>query len=306
MLTTNKKILEEAEKKHYAIGAFNINNLEFLQAIIAAAEKEISPVIIQTTEGAISYAGVDNLTYLVKTAAKKAKVPVALHLDHGKEIETVKKCIKAGYTSVMVDASHLPFKENVALTKRVVKLARSRGISVEAELGRLQGVEDLISVTAKEAILTNPDDALKFVKQTKVDALAVAVGTSHGAYKFKAKAKLDIDRIREIKELVKIPLVLHGASGVPKDVLEKAKQYGAILVGAKGVPDVEIRAAIKAGINKINIDTDLRLVFTCTVREILTKKPQEFDPRKILGPARDSIEAIVRKKMRLFGSSSRA
>jgi fructose-bisphosphate aldolase class II len=242
---------------------------------------------------------------MVKTAESLAPVPMALHLDHGKDVETVSKCVDAGFTSVMIDGSHLNFEENISLTRRVVDLAQSKGVSVEGELGRLAGVEES-TVEEKEAILTDPEAAEEFIERTNVDALAVAIGTSHGAYKFKAKPKLDFERLKAIRKRVKVPLVLHGASGVPSWIVEKAAKYGAELGGAKGIPDEHIKKAITLGITKINIDTDLRLAFTGTVREILATSPKQFDPRKILGPAKETMRQVVKAKMRLFGSSFKA
>jgi fructose-bisphosphate aldolase class II len=230
---------------------------------------------------------------------------MSLHLDHGEDFETVSKCIEAGFTSVMIDGSFLGFEENVALTKRVVDRARKFGVSVEAELGRLAGVEEK-TVEERETVLTDPDAAEEFVRRTGVDALAVAIGTSHGAYKFKGEAKLDFERLRLIAKKVDIPLVLHGASSVPAWIIEKATKYGAELSGAKGIPEEHIKKAISLGISKINIDTDLRLAFTATVREVLANSPKEFDPRKILGPAKEAMKEVVRGKMRLFGSSGKA
>ena len=305
-LVTMKEILEEARKGKYGVGAFNINNMEFLQGIVEAAEEEKSPAIIAVSEGAMKYAGVEYLYAMVKVAAEKVSVPIALHLDHGKHWDKIVLAIRNGFTSVMIDASDKPFDENVAMTRKVVDLAHAVGVTVEAELGRLAGVEDIVSVDEKEAILTNPDDAKRFVELTEVDALAVAVGTSHGAYKFKGEPKLDIDRIKKISELVGIPLVLHGASGVIPEIVELATKYGAKLPGAKGVPDDQIKLAIEAGICKINIDTDLRLAFLAAVRRELTEKPENFDPRKYLGPGREMVKEVVKRKMRLFGSSGKA
>jgi len=305
MLVTNKEILSTAMAKGYAVGAFNINNLEILLAIVEASAAEKSPVIIAATPSSIKYAGLEYLATMVKTAEKLAPVPMALHLDHGRDVETVSKCIDAGFTSVMIDGSHLNFEENISLTKRVVDLAHSKGVSVEGELGRLAGVEES-TVEEKEAILTAPNAAEEFVERTDVDALAVAIGTSHGAYKFKAQPKLDFERLKAIRKKVKVPLVLHGASGVPSWMVEKATKYGAELGGAKGIPDEHIKKAISLGITKINIDTDLRLAFTGTIREILATSPKEFDPRKILGPAKEAMKEVVKGKMRLFGSSFKA
>jgi len=305
VLLTNRDLLVPARKKGYAVGAFNINNLEALLAVTEAATEEKSPAIIAVTPGAIKYGGLPYLSNMVKTAAEICPMSISLHLDHGEEFETVSKCIKAGFTSVMIDGSHLKFEENIALTKRVVDIAHPKGITVEAELGRLAGVEEK-TVDEKEAVLTDPNSAKEFVDRTNVDALAVAVGTSHGAYKFKAEPKLDFERLRKISMKVDLPLVLHGASSVPSWIIEKASKYGAELKGAKGIPEQHIKKAISLGIAKINIDTDLRLAFTATIREVLANSPREYDPRKILGPAKDAMKEVVRSKMRLFGSSEKS
>ncbi len=304
-LVTMKEILDEASSKGYGVGAFNINNLEFLQAIIEAAEEEKSPVIIAVSEGAMKYAGIEFLSSMVRLAAEKASIPVALHVDHGKHWEVIVSAIRNGFTSVMIDASDKPFDENVAITSKVVDLAHAIGVTVEAEIGRLKGIEDIVKVSEKEAILTDPEEAKEFVDRTGVDALAVAVGTSHGAYKFKGEPKLDIERIKKIRDLIKIPLVLHGASGVLPDIVELAEKYGAKLGGAKGVPDDQIVEAIKAGISKINIDTDLRLSFLAGVRKFLTEHPEVFDPRKYLGEGKEIVKETVKRKIRLFGSNNR-
>jgi len=305
MLVTNKKLLSAAMTKGYAVGAFNIQNLETLLAIVEASTEERSPVIVAVTPSTIKYAGLEYLAGMVKTAAESAPVPMSLHLDHGKDIETVSKCIDAGFTSVMIDGSHLNFEENIALTKRVTRLAHSKGISVEGELGRLAGVEEA-TVKEKEAVLTDPEAAKEFVERTGVDALAVAIGTCHGAYKFKGEPKLDFERLKAIRKKVKVLLVLHGASSIPSWIIEKATKYGAELSGAKGIPNEHIKEAISLGITKINIDTDLRLAFTVAIREILTGSPKEFDPRKILGPAKKAVKEVIKGKMRLFGSSAKA
>lgn len=304
MLVTNKKLLSATMAKDYAVGAFNIHNLEILLAVVAASIEERSPVIVAATPSTIKYAGLDYLAGMVKTAAESVLVPMSLHLDHGKDVETVSECIDAGFTSVMIDGSHLNFEENISLTKRVTGLAHSKGISVEGELGKLAGVEEA-TVEEKEAVLTDPEVAKEFVERTGVDALAVAIGTSHGAYKFKGEPKLDFERLKAIRKKVKVPLVLHGASGVPSWVVEKATKYGAELSGAKGIPDEHIKEAISLGIAKINIDTDLRLAFTGAIREILVSSPKEFDPRKILGPAKEAVKEVIKAKMRLFGSSAK-
>ncbi|MCS7114394.1 MAG: class II fructose-1,6-bisphosphate aldolase [Nitrososphaerota archaeon] len=305
MLAASRELLLAARREAYAVGAFNIQNLESLLAVVEAAFEERSPVIVAVTPSAIKYGGLRYLTALVKAAAENSPVPISLHLDHGEDVETVCKCLEAGFTSVMIDGSHLPFEDNIALTRRVVELAHPRGVSVEGELGRLAGVEEK-AVEEREKVLTDPAEAEEFVKRTGVDALAVSIGTSHGAYKFKGEPKLDFERLRLIREKVEVPLVLHGASSVPQWVVEKATKYGAELTGAKGIPEDHIRKAISMGITKINIDTDLRLAFTATVREVLANSPKEFDPRKILGPAKEAMKEVVKAKMRLFGSSGKA
>jgi fructose-bisphosphate aldolase class II len=305
MLVTNKDLLVPARQNAYAVGAFNINNLETLLAVAEAAVGEKSPAIVAVTPSAIKYGGLAYLSGIAKTAAETAPVPLSLHLDHGDSFETASKCIEAGFTSVMIDGSFLKFEENIALTKRVVSLAHLKGVSVEAELGRLAGVEES-TVEEREAVLTDPNNAKEFVEQTDVDALAVAIGTSHGAYKFKSEPRLDFERLKLIREEVNVPLVLHGASSVPQWITEKATKYGAELAGAKGIPEEHIKKAISLGIAKVNIDTDLRLAFTATVREVLTNSPKEFDPRKILGPAKEAMKEVVKGKMHLFGSAGKA
>lgn len=301
-LVSLKELLERASQHGYAVPAFNVNNLETIQAAFQAAQLEHSPVILQATEKAGQYAGFDLLSAIVYQAAERSNVPVALHLDHGGSLEAVLKAIRNGFTSVMIDGSHLDFNKNIELTKRVVEVSHPLGISVEAELGRLGGIEDEVS---GEVQLTDPEAARGFVKETGVNALAVAIGTSHGAYKFKGEPKLRIDLVKRIKDLVNIPLVLHGASSVEQDIVDMAEAYGARLKGAKGIPLESIREAIKNGINKINIDTDLRLAFTAATRKVLTESPEEFDPRKILGPGRELMVQTMRNKMRAFGSSGK-
>ena len=304
VLVTLKQILGKANKNNYAVGAFNVNNMEFIQAVVNAAELEKSPAIIQTSEGAIKYAGLANLIAMVRLAAKRTKAPIALHLDHGKDMNMIKNCIKYGYTSVMIDGSKYPFKKNVAVTKKVVAMAHKKGVSVEAEIGTIGGVED--NVKSKNIILSDVDDCYSFAKLTKIDALAIAIGTSHGAYKFKGRSKLDFKRLREIKSKLNVPLVLHGSSSIYANIVKKAEKYGAKLGNAHGVMDSDVRKAVKYGINKVNIDTDLRLMFDASVREVIAKNPKVFDPRKILGPARDAITEIVRHKMKILGSSGKA
>jgi len=283
MLVTGKELLDHANKHGYAVGAFNINNMEIFQAIIEAAEETNSPVILQASQGGIKYAGIEYIAALGKVAAQKAKVPVALHLDHGTDFDQVMLCIRYGFTSVMIDGSKHPLKENIELTKKVVEVAHAVGVSVEAELGKIGGTEDDITVDELEATFTDPDEAKLFVEETGVDSLAVAVGTAHGVYK--GEPKLDFDRIKTIKELVGIPLVLHGSSGVPADSIKKA---------------------IEAGINKINIDTDLRVAFTKAMKDFLRENPDNIDPRKILTPARKAMKEVIKEKIILFGSSGKA
>lgn len=299
------EMYKPANKQRYAIGQFNVNNMEFVQAVMEAAQELKSPAILAASTSALKYGGYDYLIDLVKTGARLVSVPIALHLDHGEKIEDAERCINAGFTSVMIDASHESFEENIRITKEVVKMAHPKKVAVEAELGRLGGIEDGINVDERDAFLTDPKQAMEFVERTMCDALAVAVGTSHGAYKFKAEAKLAFERIEEIKKKTGIPLVLHGASGVSPALVEKAQKYGAELPGAKGVPDEAYKEAIKLGINKINIDTDLRLGWLGTVRELLATNKKNIDPRKILGPARDTVKEIIKEKMKLFGSAGK-
>ena len=306
MLTTLTSILKKANKDGYAVGAFNINNLEMPQAIMSAAEQEKSPVIISTSEGAIKYAGMAELGTLVHLAASRSKRPVVFHLDHGKNYDLVVDAIKSGlYTSVMFDGSALPYKENVKVTKKIVAMAHRHGISVEAELGAIAGIEDFVSVEEKDAHLTDPEQTLDFITRTGCDALAVAVGTSHGAYKFDGDSQLDFKRLKQIKQLVKIPLVLHGASGIPADIKKQCIKYGCKIEKAKGVSDGHIKKAVGLGVNKINIDSDLRIAFDAGVRKFLHDKPEVFDPRKILTPAKELITKVVRQKIRMMGSSGK-
>ncbi|PKM87029.1 MAG: fructose-1,6-bisphosphate aldolase, class II [Firmicutes bacterium HGW-Firmicutes-12] len=281
-LVTVKELLDNAEKGGYAVGAFNCNNMEIVQAIVAAAEAENAPVIIQASQGAIKYAGLEYIVALVNISAKNTKVPVALHLDHGTNFDQVIQCIRYGFTSVMIDGSKYSLEDNIILTKKVVEIAKAVGVSTEAELGKIGGTEDDISVSDKDAMMTDPKDVEYFVEQTAVDALAVAIGTAHGQYKF--EPKLDFDRLAKIRELVDIPIVLHGSSGVP---------------------DKDIQKAITLGVRKVNIDTNIREAFVRGVREAV-KDPKEIDPRKILGPARVQMTEIVREKIRIFGSSGKA
>jgi len=282
-----------------------VQNLESLKAVAEAAVEEKSPVILAISPSVVKYAGLQYIIAVAKTATQQSPVPMSIHLDHGEDFETTTKCIEAGFTSVMIDGSFLKYEDNVTITKKVVAIAHTKEVSVEAELGKLAGVEER-SVEEKEAILTDPDNALDFVEKTGVDALAVAIGTSHGAYKFKSESKLDIDRLKKISQRIAIPLVLHGASSVPQMLIEKATKYGAELTNARGIPESEIKKAIALGVAKVNVDTDLRLAFTGSVREVLATSPKEFDPRKILGPAKEAMKQVAKTKMQLFGSAGRA
>lgn len=306
MLVDLNEVLPKARRDRYAVGHFNTSNLEITQAIIDAAESLKAPVIVATSERAIAYAGIENISQIVQTMARKAKIPVVLHLDHGKTFEIAKMCIKYGYTSVMIDGSHLSFKENVRITKKVVRYAHRHDVTVEAEIGRLAGIEDDIRVKKGEAIYTDPEEAAVFVYQTGCDALAIAIGTSHGAYKFKGKPNLRIDILKEIAHVVKIPLVLHGASAVKAKWINRVNKFGGRLGKARGVPDTLIKQAVKNGISKINTDTDLRIAFTAGVREYLTKNPKTFDPRKIIGYGQDMIRGVVQERITTFGSRNRA
>jgi fructose-bisphosphate aldolase class II len=303
MLATLKQILNKANKENYAVGAFNINNMEVTQAIINAAVAQKSPVILQTSQGALEYAGRDYLKALAYTAAKQ-KVPVVLHLDHGRDLEIIKKCISAGWTGIMYDGSHLPFEENIKNTAKVVKWAHAKGISVEGELGTIGGAEE--KIIAREIIYTDPDAAVEFVKKTKVDALAIAIGTSHGAYKFEGCGRLDLHLLKTIKQRLNMPLVLHGASGVPAWLVTQAVRYGAQLGKPEGVPDDQIIQAVKYGINKVNTDTDIRLAFDAAIRKFIAEKPEDFDPRHILLPSRELIQKVVEHRMQVFGSNGKA
>ena len=303
-LVTMKKILSKANKEGYAVGAFNFNNMEMLQGIIQAGENLKSPLIVSCSEGAIKYAGIDFLISMATTAAKNAKIPIALHLDHGKDFKIINACVKKGFTSIMIDASHYDFKENVKLTKRAVAIAKKKGVTVEAEIGKLRGVED--EVSERRGVYTDPEEAFEFVKQTKIDALAIAIGTSHGAYKFKGKSHLEFNVLKTIKNKLKMPLVLHGASSVYPELVQKVNSHGGKMDGAAGVTDALLKKACKLGINKVNTDTDLRLAFTGTLRENLMRNKSNFDPRHYLGDARDALTKVVERKIKVFGSQNKA
>jgi fructose-bisphosphate aldolase class II len=306
VLVNTKKMLEKARKEGYAVGAFNTSNLEFTKAIIRAAEDLKAPVILQTSTSAIEYAGIKELHAIVSTIAKDAKVPVALHLDHGPDITWAKKCLQAGYTSIMIDVSGKPFRENVAITKKVVTMAKKYNASVEAEIGALAGIEDNVKVSEEHALFTDPTEAAKFAKLTGCNSLAIAIGTSHGPYKFKSGSSLDFKRLAEIREKVNVPLVLHGASSIPKSVVEKANKYGAKIGDAHGVSDEHLVLAVKSGICKVNTDSDLRLMFDASLREYLATKPEVYDPRTILSHVSEDIYLMVKEKIKLLGSAGKA
>ena len=297
-LVTTKKMFEDAYKGGYAVGAFNVNNMEIVQAIVDAAKEVNAPLILQVSAGARKYAKPAYLKKLVEAAVIDSGLDIALHLDHGDSFEVCKQCIDDGFTSVMIDGSHLPYEENIALTKQVVEYAHAHGVVVEAELGKLAGVEDEVNVKAEDATYTDPDQAVDFVKRTGIDSLAIAIGTSHGAYKFKGEAKLDFHRLETISNLLPdFPIVLHGASSVVQEFVQMCNDYGGSIPGAQGVPEEMLRRAATMGVCKINIDTDLRLAMTGAIRKFLAENPSEFDPRKYLGVGRDAIKGMVKHKL---------
>ena len=307
-LVTTKEMFEKSMKEGFAIGAFNVNNMEIIQAIVDAASEENSPVILQASSSAIKYARPNYLKKMVEAAVEETNIPIALHLDHGADFESCKACIDAGFTSVMIDGSKYDFEENVAITKKVVEYAHERGVVVEAELGKLAGIEDDVNVSADDAMYTDPMQAKEFVERTGCDSLAIAIGTSHGAYKFKGEAKLRFDILAKIKELIpNTPIVLHGASTVIPELVDMCNKYGADIPGAKGVPDEILNEASKSGVSKINVDTDLRLAMTGAIRKAFAENPSAFDPRKYLSPARDLIKETVQHKIKnVFCSSNKA
>lgn len=297
----------KALKSDYAVGAFNVNNMEIIQGIVEAAQQENAPLILQVSAGARKYAKPAYLTKLVEAAILDTGVDICLHLDHGEDFDICKKCVDDGFTSVMIDGSKHPFEENIRITKEVVEYAHAHGVVVEAELGKLAGIEDAVKVSARDATFTVPEEAAEFVQKTGVDSLAVAIGTSHGAYKFKGDPYLDFDRLREINKLIPdTPLVLHGASTVLPEFVAKCNEYGGDIPGAQGVPEEMIREAAKYGVCKVNIDTDLRLAMTAEIRKYMVEHPADFDPRKYLGPARDAIKGMVAHKIKnVLGASNK-
>ena len=299
-LVTTKKMFEDAYKGGYAIGAFNVNNMEIIQGITEAAKKLNAPLILQVSKGARAYANHTYLVKLVEAAEKETGLTIALHLDHGPDFETCKSCIDGGFTSVMIDGSHLPYEENVALTKKVVDYAHAHGVVVEGELGQLAGIEDDVNVSAENASFTDPNQVYDFVTRTGVDSLAIAIGTSHGAYKFKPgqKPQLRFDILEEVsKKLPGFPIVLHGASSVIPEFVEQINQYGGKMPDAIGIPEDMLRQAATMAVCKINIDSDLRLAMTAAIRKHFAEHPDHFDPRQYLKPAREAIEGMVEHKI---------
>lgn len=297
-LVTSKEMFEKAYAGGYAIGAFNVNNMETIQGIVAAAQEENAPLILQVSSGARKYANPLYLKKLVEAAVEDTGLPICLHLDHGDTFELCKDCVDKGFTSVMIDASHHSFSENIKITKNVVEYAHDHGVVVEAELGRLAGIEDAVNVSEADSCYTDPDEVQEFVSKTGVDSLAIAIGTSHGAFKFKNEPKLRFDILEEVsKRLPNFPIVLHGASSVPQYLAEQINQYGGNMPGAKGVPEDMLRKAASMAVCKINIDSDLRMAVTATIRKYFADNPSHFDPRQYLGPARLAVKEIVKHKL---------
>ena len=297
-LVTTKEMFEKAYKGGYAIGAFNVNNMEIIQGITEAAKELNAPLILQVSKGARNNANPIYLTKLVEAALEDTGLPICLHLDHGDSFETCKSCIDGGFTSVMIDGSHLPFEENIAVTKRVVEYAHDRGVVVEGELGRLAGVEDEIKVSAEDSSYTRPEEVYEFASKTGVDSLAIAIGTSHGAFKFKGEPKLRFDILEKVTEILPgFPIVLHGASSVIPEFVDMINKYGGNMPGAQGVPENLLRQAAKSAVCKINIDSDLRLAMTGTIRKYFAEHPDHFDPRQYLKPAREAIKQMVAHKI---------
>ena len=299
-LVTSKEMFEKAYKGGYAIGAFNVNNMEIIQGITGAAAELKAPVILQVSKGARAYANRTYLMKLVEAAVIETGLPICLHLDHGDSFELCKSCIDDGFTSVMIDASSKPFAENIALTRQAVEYAHDHGVVVEAELGTLAGIEDEVNVSAEDSSYTRPEEVEEFVSKTGCDSLAIAIGTSHGAYKFKpgTKPQLRFDVLEEVeKKLPGFPIVLHGSSSVPQEFVEKINKFGGNMPGAIGVPEDQLRKAASMAVCKINIDSDLRLAMTASIREYLALHPDHFDPRQYLKPARQAIQDMVAHKI---------
>lgn len=299
-LVTSKEMFKKAYEGGYAIGAFNVNNMEIIQGIVDAAKEEKAPLILQVSAGARKYANAIYLRKMVEAAIEDSNLPICLHLDHGDSFELCKDCIDNGFTSVMIDGSHHSFEENIALTKRVVEYAHDHGVVVEAELGRLAGIEDAVQVKAEDASYTRPEEVEEFVGKTGVDSLAIAIGTSHGAYKFKPgqNPQLRFDILSEIeKKLPNFPIVLHGASSVPQQFVQIINEHGGKMPDAIGIPEEMLRQAARSAVCKINIDSDLRLACTAAIRKHFDEHPDHFDPRQYLGDARANIKSIVKHKL---------
>ena len=299
-IVTSTEMFRKAYEGHYAIGAFNVNNMEIVQGITEAAAEVRAPLILQVSAGARKYANHTYLMKLIEAAVIETNLPICVHLDHGDSFELCKSCIDGGFSSVMIDGSKYPFEENVALTKQVVEYAHSKGVVVEGELGRLAGVEDAVNVKAEDSSYTRPEEVEEFVTRTGVDSLAIAIGTSHGAYKFKpgTKPQLRFDILAEVeKRLPGFPIVLHGSSSVPQQFVDLINKYGGQMPDAIGVPEEMLREAARMAVCKINIDTDLRMAMTASIRQHFAEHPDHFDPRQYLKPAREAIKAMVKHKI---------
>ena len=304
MLVNPLEQLRAGRAGGWAVGGFNVYNLESARAVITAATKLRAPVMIQTSEGAVKHAGFGNIASIVRHLAEEAPVPVALHMDHGKSIEVARAAVEAGYTSVMIDTSRLPLEENIAATREIVEYAHARDVQVEAEIGQLSGIEDLGEEEA-EASLTVPEDAVRFVNETGVDSLAITIGTSHGAFKFKGEPQLDFERLACITNLIDNPIVLHGASAVRSEDVAFAERYGARLPKATGIPHAFIKRAISLGVAKINTDSDLRLAALGRMRQVLTERPDIFNLYELMGEVESAIRSSVEARIRLFGSEGK-
>jgi fructose-bisphosphate aldolase class II len=304
MLVSPLSFLQAARAEGWAVGGFNVYNLESARAVVQAAEELQAPVMVQTSEGAASFAGLDNIAAIVRRLAEQASVPVALHMDHGKSIEAARAAIEAGYTSVMIDTSRLPLEENIAATREIVQYAHPRGVQVEAELGQLAGIEDLGEEEA-EATFTDPEEAVRFVNETGVDSLTITIGTSHGAFKFRGEPRLDFERLSLIASATAVPIVLHGASAIPAADLALAEKYGATLPAARGIPEEFVRKAISLGVAKINTDSDLRLAALGRLRQLLAERPGLFNLYEMAAEVEDAIRFAVAARIRLFGSDGK-
>lgn len=309
MFVTTKDLLTVAQQNKFAVGAFNVNDMEIVQGIISAATELKSPVILQVSKGAREYANPLYIKKLIQAAEEESKLPIAMHLDHGPSVEMCKAAVDEGYTSVMIDGSHESFEKNIEITKEVVDYAHSKGVSVEAELGQLIGAqfdEGEEGGKVGEGIYTDPEQAAEFVEKTGCDSLAVAIGSSHGAFKFKGEPRIDLERLQKIRNAITIPIVLHAASSVLQEYVDMCNTYGGTIQDSKGFPEDKVRAAVEIGVQKVNIDTDLRLAMTGGIRKVLSVTPAEFDPRKYLGVGRDMIKQAVARKIQLLGSDNKA